>query len=302
MMIRFQKKSIYLLMCIAAVFVSIVLYHVLNPLETSTPPVKTEAQLNEARGHTPEELGRYIDRVVGNSYRIGNSYAQAQKYLTQADVPGLLTMLSEPQECQTWNNVTELLGYIDKEEESVDAFIAFIYRKEDWEGLRLQRPEGAMRSKVFAISKLGFIGGDTVTDALRELLTEEGANKFLSAWGHDAIEATSISTSFIQGRAARGLVHTQETENIQLVEEQYQTSLQQMRTVYHRIGELSWKQMTEEERLQKNLYYQMIEALAARDYIASEGMEAWIRARNFAQFNHGNLSLDYLKYRKALEE
>ena len=320
---RFQKKSIFLLSCVAATFVSVALFVFIYPRGTDNVPMSTEAsseaqssesaaewpfddggsdnetaevgamvqQTTEARAHTPEEMDRYINRM-------GRKYRDAQKYLSRADVPALLTMLGDPLHSQKWWDIETLLGYLIEGEEGVDALIAFIQRGEDWESLPHPRPHRAMLAKVDAISKLGFIGGDTATDALRVLLTEDGVNLFLSEWIDDTIDGSSVSRTLIRGKAASGLVYTQEAANIQLVEDLYQSVLSQVRVINQRPGTGSKysKCETDEERLQLRMHSQAVTALAIRDLIESRGIEKWKSIVNDGEARSSALIGHFSKY------
>lgn len=232
--------------------------------------VSVEQQFINDRAHTPEELIRYIDRM-------GTSYRDARKYLSQADVPALLAMLNDPRQSQRWLQIVVLLTYIDKEEESVDSLIAYIQRGEDWESLLHPNLRRAKLDKANAISKLGLIGGNGATDVLRLLFTEHGADQLLSEWIDDTKHGRAVPKDFIRGRAMLGLVYTQKAANIQLVEALYQSLLPQVRAIEQRPGHgnFRFKHETEEEHVQGLLYVQAVTALATRDFIESEGIEEY---------------------------
>lgn len=310
---RFQKKPIYLLVFVAAMFVFVVVFFFLPEEETFRPwpweaqssepsadrqweaqsgelPVEApgeaessvnenaqvgatiEQQSTEAKTHTPEEMGRFIDRM-------GSRYSDAQKYLSQADVPALLSMLDDRRQIPNWGIIAGLLGHIDKEEASVDGLIDFIQRDEDWASLPHSPPNFAMVAKADAIRQLGFIGGESATDALRMLITEGGADQFLSEWIHDEIPGSGgvSKRTYVRGRAAKGLVYTQEAANIRLVEDLYKSVLPQVRVIDRRPGARSImsKYETDEELYQCKLYIQAVDALAARDFIESRGIEEY---------------------------
>ena len=341
MSMRLHKKSIYLMMVAATMLVSIALFIFIYPQETLGPQTETgartlleeervgespeaarssepateapgeaesganewpdprasEEQLStQRRAHTPEELSRYIDRM-------GRSFSNAQTHLSKADVPALLTMLGDPVHSQKWWDIETLLGYLIEEEESVNALIAFIQRGEDWESLPHPRPRRAMLAKVDAISKLGYIGGDAATDALRALLTEEGANRFLSEWIDDEIGGRDVSRTLIRGKAAFGLVFTQEATNILLVDAFYQSVFPQVRLIHQRpnTGSYYAKYETKKERYQFKLYHQAVSALATRDYIESAGLEEYMSLVYLSERDDA-ISPFLGRYRKALEE
>ena len=232
-------------------------------------PRASEEQLStQRRAHTPEEMDRYIDRM-------GNSYSNAQKYLSQADVPALVALLDDPRQSEYWWDVETLLGFIDKEQVSVDALIDFIYREENWS--TLSRRGKPMPAKADAISILGFIGGDRATDTLRLLLTEEGTHQLINNWSDASIKGSGVSRILIRDKAAQGLVYTQEDANIQLVEELYESLLPQVRSIERRPGPSSVyeKFKTDEEGDQFTLFLGMVSALATRDFIENEGIEVW---------------------------
>ena len=259
----------------------------------------SEEQLStQRRAHTPEELSCYIDRT-------GASYRNAQRYLSQADVPTLVAMLDDPLQSQNWWKIESSLGYIDEGGVSADALIAFIFRADDWERLQGRpRPGAAMLSKADAISKLGFIGGDAATDALRLLFTEEGAIQYLSEWSDDAIAASSVSKYLVRSKAAQGLVYTQEAANIQLVEQFYQSVLPQVRAINRRPGEgnILNKSETKEDYELCKLYTLALTALAYRDYIESEGIEEWKSIVNDTDMRQSVVIRYFGKYSMDLEE
>ena len=329
MSMRFQKKSIYLLMFAAAAFVFVALLIFVYPRGTDPeeklvgePPSEDQSSESasdwpseddyivyeenegesesgrraiEARAHTPEEMNRYIKRV-------GNSYRYAKKYLSQADVPALITLLDDPRQSKYWWDVETLLGFIDKEQESADALIDFIYREENWS--TLSRRGNPMLAKADAISKIGFIGGDTVTDALKILLTEEGAKQLLSGWTDESVKGSGVSETLIRGKAAFGLVYTQEPANLQLVEAFYQSVFPQVRVIHQRPGTGSKyaKCETEEERQQYRLYTHALSAFGMRDYIESVGIERLKIIFFRPEMIDSAVSTHYRKYKDDLEE
>lgn len=250
---------------------------------------------SQAKAHTPEELVRYIDRM-------GRSYRYAQLHLSQADVPGLVAILDDPDiGIRKWWEALMLLAFVDREEESVDALIAFIYRADDWERLSGPNADWGMLAKVDAINKLGLIGGDTATDALRLLFTEEGAKQYLSEWSDDAIAASSVSNAFVRGRAALGLVYTQDPTNLQLVEQFYrQTVLPEIRPIAR--GGLDVQHLTDEEFPQYLRYTETATAMAIRDCIESEGIETWKSVMADKELSDRLLSPYTAKYHKDLKE
>ena len=311
MSIRFQKKSIYVLVFVAATSAFVVMFIFLYPQEEPFRPWPWEAEssesaaeapgaaessestaeapgvpdspgteetratvdqrITEARAHTPEEMGRYIDRM-------GSRYSHAQKYLSQADVPALINILADPSQSGKWAHAVRLLAYIDKEEESVDGLVAFIQRGEDWAEFSDPPPHKVMYTKTDAISTLGFIGGDFATDTLKLLLTEEGADQFLSQWINDEIPGPTIARRrLIRGRAAMGLVYTQDAANIRLVEDLYGSVFPLVRVIQQRPGWGGYdsKCKTDEERQQCALYSHWVSALVIRDLIETRGMEEY---------------------------
>jgi len=257
-----------------------------------------EQHSTEARAHTPEEMSRYIDRL---SYR----YSDAQKYLSQADVPALLALLDDPRQSGKWWSIENILGYIDKDEESVDGLIAFIQRGEDWAEFSNPPPHQVIYTKADAISTLGFIGGDSATDTLKLLLTEEGADQFLSQWINDEIPGPAISRrTHVRGRAAMGLVYTQDGANIRLVEDLYQSVFPLVRVIQQRPGWRSYvsKCKTDEERQQCYLYDYWVSALVIRDLIETRGMEEYKSMLYDNDSVTRSFSRHSAKYRKLLKE
>ena len=259
------------LVCIALIALAAIwsaeIYEIMRSLRDPPPPPPTP----QATIDLSKDLSSYL-RSLEPPYR------EPIRHFTQEDVPELLAMLDDPWQSPNWRKIASVLGYIDKEQQSVGTLILFIQRGEDWESLPLPLLLDAMLAKADAIRSLGFIGGDPAIGALRLLITEEGLDQFLSEWIHDGTPGFPISRrTHIRGQAALGLVYTQDPENIRLVDELYQSVLPQVRAIDRRpgTGSMMTKYETAEERYQCKLYLQLLTALATRDFIEDKGMEGY---------------------------
>jgi prepilin-type processing-associated H-X9-DG protein len=84
-------------------------------------------------------------------------------------------------------------------------------------------------SKIRVLVWVGKIGGEEATRFLRQALTREGAEELARAWINGPLtgyfSGKEQALNLIQGRAAVGLVYSQDPENIALVEKKYRDCL-----------------------------------------------------------------------------
>lgn len=162
----------------------------------------------------------------------GMDYKYAQRLIGKEKLPTLHKMLENPDYAPYWHRVAELIGCVSDDSNSIPILLRYIQRDDtnawDWKSNARKNGYRMIMGKVRAFEWIGKIGGNRVNSILRDALTEEGAQRLTKAWIDGELPVLGKKggrkevIEVLRGRAAMGLVFTQQTDNINLVKQQYE--------------------------------------------------------------------------------
>ena len=183
---------------------------------------------------------------------------RAIRIITKDDMPLLHEMLKDLDYAPYWHNVANLIGYISDDPCSVPVLLDYFQRNDE------TMTYVSFPAKIWCVANIGRIGKQGANELLHKAITEEGAIELAQEW----LDSTSLeeeysrewTIDYIRLAAMHGLIYTGIKENIELIENIYEKE----NAVYKDTGEVT------------RLLHNSIDALAARDYIAENGISAYM--------------------------
>ncbi len=192
-------------------------------------------------------------------------YTVARKALTIESLPQLYRMLKDPAYAPKWGTVAGAIGCL-RQEESIPELLAYLKRRDQWDGLERNEGYFRMNGKIAAMRWIGLIGGKEASAILRSALTESGAAELVRNWGDDpqvsaffTKEGLPELVGHLRGQAIVGLVLSNDAENRQLAVDSYQKKLAAMRQ-----GEAPTE-----------FFNHAVDAMAIIDYIQDHSIEEY---------------------------
>lgn len=240
-----MKNTICLMLCCSAFYAGCANREA-NP---EAPKVDAAGTTYAAKYSDPRE---YVKR--DNSHI---RYEEVRRLISKDKLPLLHEMLEDKKYAPYWHNVAELIGYISDDPTSVP--VLFRYFQSDESG-----NISNLYIKLWALKWIGKIGGDEADSILRKAVTEKGAVDLAvwlddKPWPRKGLTRENV-IGFIRQAAMTGLVLTGKAENIRLVEEIYEQELP---------AAIRTKKAT-------IVFGGAIDALAIKDFIAENGLEAYL--------------------------
>ncbi|HUT29694.1 MAG TPA: hypothetical protein VMX13_07875 [Sedimentisphaerales bacterium] len=191
--------------------------------------------------------------------------ADVQQLLEESSRASLLQKLDDVNYAGQWFYIAEKLCDLSKrgDADSVRALLKYLRRGEDLKGAATE-DHSRFLGKVRALRLIGRIGGKEADGILRKALTEEGSLELAKEWIDGPLPGKynknrTETLGVMRGSAAQGIVFAGDAENIKLVEK-----------LYERVHE-----DCKNKAVVNELYYQLVDAMAARDFVADNGLEEY---------------------------
>jgi len=233
-----------------------------------------EAMAAEIYRQAPEALDQALfDKKYGDPREFvklrwynGMNYKQARRLIKKDQLPLLHQMLQDPNYAPYWHAVARLIGFVSDDPNSIPVLLDYFQRDDSWNwekrGTLAHRRLGG---KIDALKWIGKIGRHQVNALLRAAVTEDGAAELAKAWlGHGLVPKSSTFNTIantivrIRGRAAEGLVLTEDKENIDVVKRLFAKEIDYCRA----------------NKKISRLYNPLRSAIAYHDFIADNDREA----------------------------
>ncbi|MHC4109888.1 MAG: hypothetical protein ACYSUY_02375 [Planctomycetota bacterium] len=244
-----MKNTICLMLCCSVLYAGCANREANPEAPKVEPKVDTAGTTYAVKYSDPRE---YVKRD-NNAIR----YEEARRLISKDKLPLLHEMLEDKTYAPYRHNIAELIGYISDDPTSVPVLFRYF-----------QSNESGNISSLFikpgAIKWIGKIGGDEADLILRKAVTEQGAVNLAEwlddkPWPRKGMKRKHV-IGFIRQAAMTGLVLTGKAENIRLVEEIYEQELP---------SAIRTKKAT-------MVFGGAIDALAIKDFIAENGLEAYL--------------------------
>jgi len=221
---------------------------------------------NEVYTHAKMKAGqaffdaKYSDprEFVKLKWRDGMPYEKARQLIQKEKLPLLYDMLEDRRYALYWHYVARLIGYISDDPNSVPVLLRY-FERDDGENISL------LVGKIWSIAFIGKIGGDQADVILQKAVTEDGAAELVAAWINkelwpDKTWSKKEAIEYIRNAAMQGLVYTGKPENIDIVKKLYEKEVAFV---------INNKKPTK-------LCAYLIDAMAAKDFIAENGLESYL--------------------------
>lgn len=215
--------------------------------------------------------------VVNTLEGIEPSYENIVTHFDHDDLPAFYDLLEDGSRSRIWYKGLLAIAFLGESPESSKVLRRFIERAGTFKDFRQVEN---VHDKALALEYLGLIGDELALDTLILASTREGAISLGARWIHDDIPFANSRGDFtvdLRFRAARGLVYTQDPDNIKVVEGMYDDAVRTARPIINRHDDV-WEVLDNlpvEERGAVRLYGEMAYVMAIREVIDEIGLEAY---------------------------
>lgn len=246
---------------------------------------------------TPDELAELLegrDRLYDFS-----------KHFSQEDVPALMALLKKPKYLRQWSTAITIAAAVDKQHVSQSHIIRYL--KTDYSRTFDERKDIVSNQyvRMNAMAMLGFVADKQGIEVLETIaLSNDGLYDVTEDWIHKPI-ANYEREQFIailRGKAATGLVYSQNQSSIAKLEELHLETVDTLTTVlqtYHLVDPsyMDWiAEFTSEEAILMHLHGHLVTALSIRDAIIEQGGMHEFRTRIEGFASGGIIGVHMSKY------
>ena len=278
----------------------------LSNRESNTPD-RVIARKNDATRitlRTPDELAAFLAKFRNNNpYRLS-------KLFSQQDVPALMVLLKNPKYVQEWATAMMIAAWVDKKGILQPRLIHYL--KTDY-GRRIDgiaNLDANKFTRYTAVIALGHVADDRGIELLETIaLSNEGLYSVAGDWlyyeptGHSHEHDLERYIGTLRGKAALGLVYSQNRSSIALVEELHRETVDaiNMAARAHNLetvhGFEYMNVFNGEQQMLMKLYYSLVDALAIRDAIDEMGFAGFHSALDTADKSFNVIAPYMGKYR-----
>lgn len=208
----------------------------------------------------------------------GLLYRMVTDSLGKESVPFLREMLQDESYKARWGEIGIILAWVsDKsDEESAAAIVDYIRRPHTWPSDDADSILDDTVLKGSNLRNLGLFKSDLVSKALRNAITEKGAEELIRSWINiqTTVEPLHL-VCIIRKQAVQGLVLTRDPKNIALVSKRYEALTHKMLA-----SEYREKEITCEHWLDTDRHGAFAMGMANNDMLAEMGVKEFKRLRD----------------------
>ncbi|MEW6358165.1 MAG: hypothetical protein AB1696_17665 [Planctomycetota bacterium] len=217
----------------------------------------------------------------------------ARQCYTMKDLPRIYPLLEDPTCDEYWGLVVQLIGAVSDlgNAESVKVLADYLRRPDNAQWAKCKKNDTIacmVIRKTYALQGLGMVGGNEATEVLENAFTPEGAAELAKEWIEEAKDYSDGGkegvVAKIRGQAAQGIVYLQNPRLNRLLDQVYDEEFRKWCEFRNGRGECSW------------LFGDMVEAMAAKAFIAEKGLEEWSKIDGSFQDQLNTLSPYRRKY------
>jgi len=173
----------------------------------------------------------FIERWVAGDPQARMLYHWVIGMIGEEDMPQLYDMLSDETYAANWHNISNVIGLFSHNPASADVLWDY-FQRDDSE--YFSAAPSSLTGKIYALAWIGKIGAPQYDQVLRQAATLEGAEEIARNWVNQAeVEQVSNRASVlrrIRSSALKGLIYSQEPENIRFVQQLYEQELEYCNT------------------------------------------------------------------------
>lgn len=236
------------------------------------------------------------DNVFDFLVHVSNGYVTyyEAKRIPKEKIPCLYPLLADRNYACSWGNVATLIAFLGEGDEAVNAMLDYIQRSDPLDLVPERNRDELIAGKIRAVSGVGFLKGEKVDDFLKEMLTPKGATSCVSSWGYNILprmwqDQREYMSIMLRGKAAQGLVYTQKKDNIRIVKTLYDTTLAELSSdLKERQKIFPEAKVTRKDlnQVEVALLSQLVDAMAIRDFIKKNGLQAYYEIHNSEREGH----------------
>jgi len=149
----------------------------------------------------------------------------------EEDMPQLYGMLNDETYAANWHNISRVIGWVSHDSASADVLWDF-FQRDDSE--YFSDAPSSLSGKIYCLALIGKIGAPQYDQVLRQAATLEGAEEIAHNWIEQAeVEQVSNRDAVlrrIRSSALKGLIYSQEPENIRFARQLYEQELEYCNT------------------------------------------------------------------------
>ena len=173
----------------------------------------------------------FIERGVAGNPGPRMLYHWVIGMIGEEDMPQLYGMLNDETYAAKWRNISTVIGSVSHNPVSADVLWDF-FQRDDSEYFSAER--SSLLGKIYALAWIGKIGSPQYDQVLQRAATLEGAEEFARNWVNQAeveqVSSRDAALRHIRSSALKGLIYSQEPENIRFVQQLYEQELENCNT------------------------------------------------------------------------